>query len=143
MKQDNTSEQAVTPFDGTIPNPEVDARPTRRRFTADYKLRILRQLDACGHGEVGALLRREGLYSSHIESWRGQRERGELAGLTPKKRGRKPMARNPLQDENEKLQRDVARLTARLKQAELIIELQKKMSEALGTTFPTPKDDAK
>lgn len=143
MKQDRTTDQQVTAPDSTHPNPEVDARPTRRRFTADYKLRILRQLDACSHGEVGSLLRREGLYSSHVETWRGQRERGELEGLSPKKRGRKPAARNPLQNEVDALRRDNARLEARLNQAELLIDIQKKLSQTLGITLPTVKDGAK
>jgi transposase len=141
VKQDPKPNQEVATDAGGRPNPEVNARPTRRRFDADYKQRILRQLDACSHGEVGAFLRREGLYSSHVETWRGQRERGELEGLTPKKRGRKPAERNPLQSEMDKLRRDNARLEARLKQAELIIDIQKKLSQALGITLPTVKDD--
>jgi transposase-like protein len=142
VKQDTTKDQQVTTDASGHPNSEVDARPTRRRFTAEYKLRILRQLDASSHGEIGGLLRREGLYSSHIETWRGQRERGELEGLSPKKRGRKPLERNPLQGEVDKLRRENARLNARLKQAELINEAQKKLSQLLGIAFPAQvKDD--
>jgi len=86
------------------PDPEVPEKPTRRRFTAEYKLRILRLADACTEpGSVGALLRREGLYSSHLTAWRRQRERDVLDGLTPKKRGRKVAERNPLLPELERL----------------------------------------
>jgi transposase len=134
-------EKPVAKKEASAPDPEVEPRAARRRFTAEYKKRILRQLDACGHGEVGALLRREGLYSSHIETWRTQRERGEDEGLSPKKRGRKPVARNPLQAEVEKLRRDNARLASRLKQAELIIDVQKKVSLMLGIIPTTPATD--
>src|SRR5271154_4668851 len=130
-------ETSVAKKEASAPDPEVEPRAARRRFTAEYKKRILRQLGACGHGEVGALLRREGLYSSHIETWRAQRERGEDEGLSPKKRGRKPVERNPLQDEVDKLRREVARMAGRLKQAELIIEVQKKVSLMLGVTQTT------
>jgi transposase len=142
VKHNTTQDQQVTTVTSAPPDPEVDARPTRRRFSAEYKLRILRQLDASSHGEMGAVLRREGLYSSHIDTWRGQRERGELEGLAPKKRGRKPRERNPLQGELDDLRRENARLHARLKHAELINEAQKKLSQLLGVTFPTQaKDD--
>ncbi|MCD4783986.1 MAG: helix-turn-helix domain containing protein, partial [Candidatus Eremiobacteraeota bacterium] len=78
-----------------VPNPEVLERPRRRRFTAKYKLRILKEIDsATGRGEIGAILRQEGLYSSHIKSWRRQREGGALAGLSPKKRGTKPVKKD-------------------------------------------------
>lgn len=107
---------------------EVAPRATRRVFAAEYKRRILAELDGCGHGEIGMVLRREGLYSSHIETWRQQLEQG----LAPKKRGRKPVARNPLQSEVEQLRRDNARLQERLRQAETIISVQKKVSEMLG-----------
>lgn len=123
------------------PDSEVASRPVRRRFTAEQKLRILRQADACGHGELGALLRREGLYSSHLETWRRQRERGELEGLAPKTRGRKPAERNPLASEVAKLQRENARLQHRLKQAELIISFQKKLSLMLNAPPDASEDD--
>jgi len=114
-------------------DPEVLEKPERRRFTAEYKLRILKLADACvKSGDLGALLRREGLYSSNLNTWRLQREKGTLAGLTPKKRGRKEAAHNPLQTENEKLSRENERLTNRLKRAEIIIDAQKKISEILG-----------
>src|SRR3972149_2970137 len=79
-----------------VPEVEVLAKASRRRFTAEYKRRILREADACtAPGAIGALLRREGLYSSNLTTWRAQRERGELAGLTPKKRGPTPKPKNP------------------------------------------------
>lgn len=114
-------------------DPAVSERPVRRRFTAEYKLRMLREADRCTEpGQLGALLRREGLYSSHLTTWRHQREEGTLAGLTPKRRGRKPAPDAPLVAENERLRRENQRLVAKLRQAETIIEVQKKLSEILG-----------
>jgi transposase len=113
-----------------LPDPEVVVKAQRRRFTAEYKQRILQEADACTHhGEVGALLRREGLYSSHLSTWRRQRQQGELQGLAPVKRGRKA---DPLTAENARLQRETERLKAQLARAELIIDVQKKVSELLG-----------
>ncbi len=115
------------------PDPEVAERAARRRFTAEHKLRVLRQADACtGMGELGALLRREGLYSSHLTTWRRQREQGSLAALSPKKRGRPAVPPSPLARRVADLERENARLTQRLQQAETIIAVQKKLSEALG-----------
>lgn len=120
------------------PDPEVPEKPVRRRFSAEYKLRILREAEACQqHGELGALLRREGLYSSHLTTWRQQRDQGALDALKAKRRGRKPQPINPLAAENERLRRENERLAARLKQAETIIDVQKKVSEILGVTLPT------
>jgi transposase-like protein len=114
----------------TVPNPEVVVKAQRRQFTAAYKHRILQEADACAQpGEIGALLRREGLYSSHLNTWRHQRARGEVQGLTPVPRGRKV---DPQAVENARLQRETARLTAQLARAELIIEVQKKVSQLLG-----------
>jgi len=122
------------------PNPEVPDKAVRRRFTAEYKLRILTLADACtGHGSMGVLLRREGLYASNLNTWRTQRERGVLSALTPKKRGRKESVRNPLIAENEKLLRDNERITKRLRQAEIIIDIQKKVSEILGIPLAIPE----
>ena len=113
-----------------VPNPEVVVKAHRRRFTAEYKQRLLQEADACTHhGEIGALLRREGLYSSHLTTWRHQRQRGELQGLTPAKRGRKA---DPQAAENARLVRETERLQAQLARAELIIEVQKKVSQLLG-----------
>jgi transposase-like protein len=122
-----------------LPNPEVPDKASRRRFTAEYKLRIVNQADACTEaGSLGALLRREGLYASNLNTWRHQRERGILSGLTPKKRGRKESVRDPLVAENEKLRKENERLTNRLRQAEIIIDVQKKVSQILGIPLATP-----
>ena len=111
----------------------------RRRFTAEYKLRVLREADRSAEfGQLGELLRREGLYSSHLNTWRRQRDEGTLAGLTPKRRGRKANPDAPLIAENERLKRETQRLTAKLRQAETIIEIQKKLSEILGIPLPPP-----
>ncbi len=112
---------------------EVPEKATRRRFEAAYKLRILEEADRCRDpGQVGELLRREGLYSSHLTTWRKQREEGALEALGVKKRGRKAKRRDPLALEVERLQRENRRLMERLRQAETIIEVQKKVSEMLG-----------
>lgn len=123
------------------PNPEVQDKPNRRRFTAEYKLRILTLADACTEPRsLGALLRREGLYASNLNTWRHQRERGVLSALAPKKRGRKESVRDPLIAENKKLRRENERITKRLKQAEIIIDVQKKVSEILGIQIATPEE---
>jgi transposase-like protein len=87
---------------------------------------------------LGELLRREGLYSSHLSTWRRQRDEGALAGLAPKRRGRKPKPKNPLADENDQLRRENRRLKEQLRQAELIIDVQKKVSEMLNIPLKTP-----
>lgn len=131
---------AVAPL-AAVPDPEVAAKPARRRFTVDYKRSMVEQADACQDaGAVGALLRREGLYSSHLSTWRRQARQGELAGLTPKKRGRK-ITVNPLLEENRKLLAINARLTKRLENAELIIDVQKKLAALLGRPIPDTKID--
>lgn len=112
---------------GARPDPEVEAKATRRRFSAEYKLRILREVERCTKpGELGALLRREGLYSSNLAKWREQR----AAGLSPHKRGRKPR-----EDGSAKrlaqLERELVRLRKRLRQSELIVEAQKKLARLL------------
>lgn len=122
-----------------MPNTEVVAKAQRRQYTAEYKLRILRELDGSqGTGETGALLRREGLYSSHLTKWRRQRELGELDGLTPQKRGPKP---DPQAVELVRMQRENERLRERLRQAELIIEVQKKVAQMLGTPVEESQQD--
>jgi transposase len=116
-----------------FPDPAVPEKADRRRFSAEYKLRVLQEVDRCTQpGEVGALLRREGLYSSHLANWRQLRDEGALTGLTPKRRGRKASPDAPLTTENERLRRENERLAAKLRQAETIIEVQKKLSEILG-----------
>lgn len=134
---------AAIPSEGirgaAIPNPEVQDKAVRRRFTAEYKIRILHESDACTEsGSLGALLRREGLYASNLNTWRQQRERGILTGLTPRKRGRKEAIRDPLFAENEKLRKENERLAKRLRQAEIIIDVQKKVSQILGIPLVTP-----
>ena len=125
-----------------VPDPEVPATAKRRRFTAEYKRSSLDRADACREeGAIGALLRREGLYSSHLTTWRRQRQEGELEGLTPKKRGRKPTG-DPLVEENRRLRAENARLVRQLQQAQTIIDVQKKVSTLLGNTLPeTPSDE--
>ena len=112
---------------------EVTAKPHRRQFTASYKLRILEMADACSPGELGALLRREGLYSSHLATWRRQRREGALDGLKPKKRGRKAKKVHPAEKQLRKLRAENARLRDRLDKAETIIAVQKKLARLLGT----------
>jgi transposase len=114
------------------PDPEVAAKAGRRHFNAEYKQGILREVDRCrDEGAIGALLRREGLYSSHLTTWRRQRDQAVQAALAPHKRGAKP-ARNPLMEEMEKLRRENARLAQQLEKAEIIIDVQKKVSSLLG-----------
>ena len=119
--------------DVSPPDPEVTEAKPLRRFTAAYKLRVIDQADQCSEpGQIGALLRREGLYSSHLTNWRKQREQGILRGLTPAKRGRKARPRNPLDTRVTELERENQRLQNKLKQAHIIIEAQKKISEILS-----------
>ena len=123
-----------------LPNPEVVEKTLRRRFTAAYKLRILKEVDALSDsGQIGALLRREGLYSSHLTTWRRQREAGTIQALQPKKRGRRGRRRDPVIQENEQLRRENDRLARRLQKAETIIEIQKKISELLGIPLSPPE----
>ena len=123
------------------PDPEVPAKAARRRFTAEYKLRVLTLVDACNEpGCLGKLLRREGLYASNLNTWRSQRDRGVLSALAPKKRGRKESVRDPLHAENEKLRKENERLSSRLRQAEIIIDIQKKISQILGIPLATPEN---
>ena len=125
------------------PDPEVTEKPKRRRFTAEYKQRILNLADACKEpGELGALLRREGLYSSHLSGWRAQRKKG----LTPKKRGRKGKTPEQqrvadLEKENSRLQREKAKLEAKLKKADMIIAFQKKVASLLEIPLNLPESD--
>jgi len=134
----------VTPINEKVnpPDPEVPEASARRRFTAQYKLRILKEADACTEpGQTGVLLRREGLYSSNLTTWRKQLSEGILGGLSPKKRGRKAKERNPLAERVAELERENQRLRHKLKQAETIIEVQKKISQILGIPLDSPETD--
>ena len=123
------------------PPTEVTAKAKRRRFTAEFKRRILKEADACDRGELGALLRREGLYSSHLVEWRRARDAGELAGLTPRKRGPKVQAPVPLAEKLAAVEREVARLKVENAKLQIICDVQKKLSLLLGLTLPTVPDD--
>ncbi len=137
MERTETTEKKLT-----TPSTEVLEKPVRRRFTAPYKLRILAQADGCTEmGQVGELLRREGLYSSLLSTWRKQRDEGVLAGLTPKRRGRKAKPKNPLAEEMTRLERENERLKIKLRQAELVIDVQKKVSEMLDIPLKHPDDE--
>jgi transposase-like protein len=131
-----TPEPAAPP----LPNPEVVPVAKRRAFTAEYKLGILAEADtaAAQPGGIGALLRREGLYSSHLVTWRRERQAGILSGLTPHKRGPKSK-RNPQDEEMQKLRRENQRLTEELRKAAIVIDVQKKVGALLG--WPLPKAD--
>jgi transposase len=131
---------APEPPSSPRPNPEVVADARRRSFTGEYKRRILAELDsaAAQPGAIGALLRREGLYSSHLATWRRERQAGILKGLTPHKRGPKSK-HNPLQEDNQKLRRENQRLTEELRKAAIVIDVQKKVGALLG--WPLPKAD--
>lgn len=127
--------------DPALPNPEVLPRAKRRTFTAEYKLRILQEVDACSKpGEIGALLRREGLYSSHLTDWRRQRDAGQLQGLSAKRRGRKAK-RDARAAEMEALRKENERMRHQLQQAELIIAAQKKLAEALQIALDETETD--
>lgn len=130
--------RSVAPQNGAPPDPEVLASRSRRRFTAAYKQRVLQEAEASReNGKIGALLRREGLYSSHLAAWRKQ------LAAAPKRRGRKPMeaALGTQIEENRKLQADKRRLERRLARAEAIIEIQKKVSDLLGIPLNQPDSE--
>jgi transposase len=119
------------------PEVEVLARPERRRFTVEYKLRILREADKCTRsGEVGALLRREGLYSSALSQWRQARDRGDLSGPGIRKRGPEGRPVDSRDRRIRELEREIRRLRSRLERAEALIDVQKKVSELLGVDLP-------
>lgn len=124
------------------PDAEVVPKAERRRFTAEYKQRILAEADQCHErGQVGALLRREGLYASHLDKWRQHRDRAIHQALTPQKRGRKV---DRQANELDRLRQENERLQARLRQAETIIDVQKKLVTLFGTEpSPTPSDEGR
>ena len=127
------NEPSRPPRSALDPDPEVPEKARRRIFAAVYKLKILEEADECSKpGEIGALLRREGLYSSLLSRWREQRETGALAGLTPKKRGHKPRPVDRQAQRVAELERENARLREQLEKAQTIIDVQKKLSRLLG-----------
>lgn len=149
-RNDPERRESPTPTVGVVPlkekgrpDPGVPAKAQRRRFSARYKKKILDEADACKgkHGAMGALLRREGLYSSHLTTWRKQREKGELGGLAPKKRGRKAKPINPLTGKVRELEVENRRLKKQLDKAETIISFQKKLSEMLGVSLDQKEND--
>jgi len=119
---------------------EVVAKAQRRRFTAEYKRRVVREADRCTTaGAIGALLRREGLYSSHLTTWRAARDRGELDGLAPKKRGPKVNVPDPRDKRIAEQERETARWKKRAERAEALVELQKKVAALLGMPLEDEK----
>jgi len=121
------------------PDTEVVAQAKRRRFTAEYKQRILAATDqAKGSGSIGALLRREALYSSLLATWRRERDAGVLQALAPQKRGPKSK-RDPVAEENQQLRRETQRLTEELRKAEIVIDIQKKVATLLGCSTVDPE----
>jgi len=128
MTEDVPLTSQLITSDPAVPDPEVETTKPRRRFTAKYKLSILAEVDACAtKGQIGTILRREGLYSSNLTTWRKQRGKGILDGLSPRKRGRKAKEINPLAKRVAELERENRKLDKKLKQAEIIIEFQKKI----------------
>jgi transposase-like protein len=131
---------AGAPPAGATTDVEVVAKAERRRFTAEYKRRIVREADRCTKpGEIGALLRREGLYSSLLTTWREARDRGELEGLAPKKRGPKVMPPDPRDKKIVEQERELTRWKKRAERAEALIDVQKKVAALLGTPLENEK----
>lgn len=130
------------PLSSRPPDPEMLPKASRRTFSAAKKLRILNEADACTQpGQIGALLRREGLYSSHLVKWRRLRAAGQLQALAPQPRGPKSPLREPGTEELAQVRKENARLLARLAQAELIIDVQKKVAQLLGASRPALSSD--
>jgi transposase len=142
-EQNDRSEQSnVRSFKvAHAPDPEVTDRATSRKFTAADKERILQAADQCRHGELGALCRHEGIYASSLAKWRKQREKAIQEWLEPQRPGPKPEVQNPLEESFAQLKREYARLQQRLKQAETIIEVQKKISEILAIPLNLPESE--
>ena len=136
LNQDNNGK-------ATCPDPEVLEKPVRRQFTAAYKLEMVEAAERCTElGQIGALLRREGLYSSQLSTWRNQRQHGQLQALADHKRGRKATMPHPVQKELEQLRRENQQLRHTLQQAELIIDIQKKASQLMGISLSPVNRDA-
>lgn len=128
-----TQELPANQEGGTLtPDPEVEPRPTRQTYSAKFKLQVVKETDALPHGEIGAYLRRKGLYWSNLLAWRKQRDEGQAAGLEPKKRGPAPKPETHQVERLAQLERENARLRQKLERAEKIIEIQKKLAELLG-----------
>lgn len=124
------------------PETEVTEKAKRRRHSAEFKARILREAETCTQpGELGAMLRREGLYSSHLSTWRAQAARGQIAALEPKKRGPKAKVIDARDRQIADLERSLADATRRAERAEALVEVQKKLSQLLGIALPTPPED--
>jgi transposase len=136
----NMTTPSNSPVSATVAETEVVAKAVRRRYSAEYKLRILQEADECSNGEIGALLRREGLYSSHLTTWRRQREAGQLKGLEPRKRGPKP---DPQAEELKRLRHENERLRVRLQQAEAIIDAQKKLAQLFSPNASSEDNETK
>ncbi len=133
--------EADSPGAGAPPDPEVAAKPRRRQFTAAYRLRILEEANRCTtSGEIGQLLRREGLYSSHLSNWRKAQREGSLAALAPKKRGAKAKATNPLEPKVRELESKVARLEKELHKAHTNLDVQEKVAGLLGFDLESGKN---
>ncbi len=138
-RSDEAPERAVA--GAPAADPEVLAKPKRRQFSAVYRLGILEEADGCrSPGEIGRLLRREGLYSSHLANWRKARREGALSGLAPKQRGAKATRRNPLQPKVRALETQVARLQGELRKARIIVEVQGKVAGLLGINLENGND---
>lgn len=122
---------------------EVSAKAKRRRFTAEYKSKILREAKRCAErGELGALLRREGLYSSHLTMWRAQAEKARLVGLAPKRRGPQPRIVDARDRQLAEKEREIARWKKRAERAEALVEAQKKLSQILGIALPSEPEES-
>ena len=135
VRTTGTGDRVGTGGEGAAADPQVQVKATRRRFSPEYKLRILREADGCGVGELGPLLRREGLYHSRLQLWRRQREQGELAALGTKRRGPGTRPDLGVLEELDGLRGENARLRERLERTEAIIAVQKKLSQLLGISL--------
>ena len=129
-----TETKITIPFVTSSPDPEVSEKAQRRKFSAEDKKRILEEVDAAGHGGIGAVLRREGIYSSTLHGWRKERDTAVHKAFS-QKRGPQPK-RNPLAGENEKLRRQNQRLQEELEKAHIVIDVQKKVAKLLGRPIP-------
>ena len=139
-----TAEAGAASGSSSRPDSEVMVKAKRRTFSTEYKIRILEQADAASAlpGGIGALLRREGLYSSHLVTWRRERQAGILEALKPRKRGPRS-ERNPMEEEVQKLRRQLGQLTEKFRKAEIIIDVQKKVAALLGNSIPDPDPEEK